>query len=125
MKKGRIPEGSERLQTRLTLRPGQNGTKKLQQKYGNRLLTVRYRYDPVRRLRIKTVEIIEEELPWAAPPRTRAVADEWVLVRLDYGEVELRNTVKNYGGLWQPQRKLWKIPYPAVHQLGLEDRIVA
>jgi len=51
------------MKTRLTLRAGQNGTKKLQRKYGNRLLAVRYRYDSVRRLRLKTVELIEEEMP--------------------------------------------------------------
>lgn len=63
-----LAEGGSRTRTRLTLRPGQNGTKKLQDKYGERLLAVRYRYDPARRVRIKTVELIEEQLPWIAPP---------------------------------------------------------
>jgi len=39
--------GSDRhgLLVRLILRPGQNGTKKLLEKYGDRLVSVRYRYD--------------------------------------------------------------------------------
>lgn len=48
------------MKTRLTLKPGQNGTKKMLDKYGERLLAVRYRYDAARHLRIKTVELVEE-----------------------------------------------------------------
>jgi len=49
------------LKTRLTLAPGANGTKNLVKRYGTRLVCVRYRYDSERRVRIKTVELIEEE----------------------------------------------------------------
>ena len=52
------------MKARLTLQPGQDGTRKLVEKYGDRLLYVRYRYDPVRKRRVKTVELIEEEVPW-------------------------------------------------------------
>ena len=51
------------MKTRLILQPGQNGTKKLQLKYGGRLVAVRYRYDADRRLRFKTVELVEEQMP--------------------------------------------------------------
>jgi hypothetical protein len=34
------------MQTRLTLKPGQKGTKKLIAKYGDPLVCVGYRYDP-------------------------------------------------------------------------------
>ncbi len=34
------------METRLTLRPGQAGTKKLVDRYGERLLCARYLYDP-------------------------------------------------------------------------------
>lgn len=49
--------------------PGSNGTKKLVERYGERLVCVRYRYDEERRKRIKTVELVEEESAWvpAAP----------------------------------------------------------
>ncbi|MEK6246087.1 MAG: hypothetical protein AABM33_16510 [Pseudomonadota bacterium] len=33
------------METRLTLRPGQDGTKKLLQRFGKRLVAVRYLYD--------------------------------------------------------------------------------
>jgi hypothetical protein len=36
------------------LKPGQNGTKRLVEEYGEMLLYVRYRYDEVRRIRVKT-----------------------------------------------------------------------
>lgn len=60
------------MQTRLSLRPGQKGTKKLVVEYGDRLVAVRYRYDVERRKRYKTVELIVDETPWSPrikPPR--------------------------------------------------------
>jgi len=42
------------VETRLSLAPGQNGTKKLLATYGERLLRVRYRYDAARGVRHKT-----------------------------------------------------------------------
>jgi hypothetical protein len=55
------------IKTRLTLRPGDNGTKKLVRKYGHRLLAVRYRYDASTCRRFKPVELLEEEPPWDPP----------------------------------------------------------
>ena len=52
------------MKARLTLQPGQDGTRKRVEKYGDRLLYVRYRHDPGRKRRVKTVERIEEEVPW-------------------------------------------------------------
>jgi hypothetical protein len=48
------------METRVTLRPGDKGTKKLVQEFGQKLLCVRYRYDPVKRMRHKTVELVVE-----------------------------------------------------------------
>ncbi len=59
------------METRLSLAPGQNGTKKLLATYGERLLRVRYRYDAARGVRHKTVELIVETTPWN-PRRERA-----------------------------------------------------
>ena len=50
------------METRLTLRPGQNGTKKLLERYGTRLVRVRYLYDPQAGRRLKTVELIVESI---------------------------------------------------------------
>ena len=46
------------------LNPGQKGTKRLVEKYGDSLLCVRYRYDESRGVRLKTVEIVVEEKAW-------------------------------------------------------------
>ena len=46
------------MKTRLTLKPGQRGTKSLAEKYGDALLCVRFRYDAELRQRLKTVELI-------------------------------------------------------------------
>ncbi len=112
------------MKTRLTLRPGQNGTKKLQRKYGERLLAVRYRYDERRRVRLKTIELIEDEYPWVPPiPRGRDPAER-VTVRIEWDELELRAAIKQAGGTWQPDTKTWRVALSEVYELGLESRIV-
>lgn len=47
-----------------TLKPGQPGTKRWQEFYGGRLVTVRYRGDAKRRVRLTTVELVVEEKFW-------------------------------------------------------------
>lgn len=114
------------MKVRLTLKPGQNGTKKLVRKYAGRLVAVRYRYDEARRLRLrlKTVELIEDQLPWV--PRLPPDRDprERVLVRIGLGEYELRLAAKNAGARWQQERKLWEMPLEVVYAMGLDQRIV-
>ncbi len=62
------------MNTKLTLKPGQRGTKKLLKKYGNRLICVRYRYDEEKKLRYKTVELIVDVSEWE--PKEDAIKDE-------------------------------------------------
>jgi hypothetical protein len=52
------------MQARKTLRPGQDGTKSLLDKYGEQLLCVCYRYDDERYLGHTTVELVVETVPW-------------------------------------------------------------
>ena len=52
------------METRTTLRPGDRGTRKLVERYGKRLVCVRYRYDPVTQRRYTTVELIVAEAVW-------------------------------------------------------------
>jgi len=106
------------LRTRLTLVPGANGTKKLVQRYGERLVCVRYRYDAERRRRIKTVELIEEESPW-----TPAAA--LYVVKIPYEETSLRTAVKSAGGRWNAERKAWLVTGTTVRRLQLETRVIA
>ncbi len=51
------------METRLTLRPGQAGTKKLLDRCGERLVRVRYPCDRAAGRRLKTVELVVEAIP--------------------------------------------------------------
>ena len=118
------------MSTKATLKPGQNGTKRLTEKYGERLLCVRYRYDEAARKRYTTVELIEEETEWVAVPQNPDeppphLPTERLGVRIEYWETVLRNKVKEAGGLWRPRHKLWELSYEDVGALGLESRVVA
>ena len=62
------------METRLTLRPGMPGTKRLVARYGERLICVRYLYDEARNRRLKTVELVIEEAPWHARAVRRTTA---------------------------------------------------
>jgi len=52
------------MRVRLTLKPGQRGTKQLVEEYGDRLVCARYRYDSEQRKRYKTGEPIVDEAEW-------------------------------------------------------------
>ncbi len=51
------------MKVRTTLKAGEQGTKRLVDKYGEKLIAVRYRYDRQKSMRYKTVEIIEDAIP--------------------------------------------------------------
>ena len=85
----------------MTLAAGANGTKKLVERYGDRLICVRYRYDREKHLRLKTVELIEEEAPWLPP-------DALYLVKIDWEETELQARVKAAGATWDRERRRWR-----------------
>ncbi|TAK86295.1 MAG: hypothetical protein EPO20_07895 [Betaproteobacteria bacterium] len=94
------------METRLTLRPGQHGTKKLVERFGERFVCVRYLYDASTRRRLKTVELIVASVPWQ--PRSRAARrrdDEIVAVRIAYRETELRERAKRLGAVWRPAQR--------------------
>ena len=116
-----------KMETRLTLRPGQNGTRKLAERFGKRLVCVRYRYDETLRKRYTTVELIVAESAWAPrarKPRSTRSPDDMVYVRIGYGEEGLRAKLKALVALWRPQHKLWELPWGVVRGLDLEDRVV-
>ncbi|HEX7830646.1 MAG TPA: hypothetical protein VF787_13400 [Thermoanaerobaculia bacterium] len=111
------------LRTRLTLRPGQPGTRKLVEEYGPRVVCIRYRYDDANKKRYKTVELIVEEVDWLPRARRPAVTD-LVHIRLQYNELALRESVKLMGGTWHPTTRTWRLAYGAVVVLRLTDRLV-
>lgn len=57
------------METRLTLRPGMPGTKKPVARYGERLVCVRCLNDETRNRRLKTVELVIEDVPWRGRAR--------------------------------------------------------
>ena len=119
------------MQTITTLQPGQKGTKRLHQKYGDRLVTVRHRYDPETGRKYITVELIEETTEPTSPAITQSQQPTSVPpasplgIRVEYSETDLRERVKAAGGIWRPRQKLWELRYEDIVALGLESRIVA
>ncbi len=114
------------METRLSHVPGQNGTKKLLARYGERLVRVRYRYDAARKVRHKTVELIVETAPWVANRRnSRREAEDMVAVRIAFSETALREQIKAAGAIWRPKHRLWEVDWKTVRELGLQARVVA
>ncbi len=109
------------VKSRLNLKPGQKGTKKLVERFGKSLLYVRYRYDESRGVRLKTVEIVVEEKPWQPSPRLRD--EDIVPVIVNYSEKELRDRLKAAGGKWNPEEKLWLVRYGSIRGTELEARV--
>ena len=98
------------LITRLKLKPGQKGTKKLLEKHGEALVCVRYRYDAESCARIKTVELIVERIAWQ-PPAQKFEDNDLVAVRIGFMEADLKQAAKAAKGRWNPDVKLWFIRF--------------
>ena len=109
------------MKTHNHLKPGQKGTKRLVEKYGDALVCVRYRIDERRGVRLKTVEIVIEEKPWQQPFRFRD--GDIVPVPVTYEEKALWEKLRKAGGRWDPLTKVWLVPYGFVRGTELEARI--
>jgi len=103
------------------LKPGQNGTKRLMERYGKALLCVRYRYDSVRGVKLKTVEIVVEEKPGRMSFHFRD--DDLVPVVVAFEETALRERLRMMRARWDPAAKLWMAPYRLIRGTELEARI--
>jgi len=110
------------MDIKATLHPGQNGTKELQAKYGDKLVCVRYRYDKIRKKRFKTIELIIDEKEWIPSPGAPARKKEFFL-DIAARETTLRNKIKTVGGTWEPSENAWKLTWEKIVELGLESRI--
>ena len=102
------------------LKPGQDGTKRLAEKYGKSLLCVRYRFDEVRGVKLKTVELIVDERPLTKP---RFKDDDLVPVRVKYGEKELQERLKALRARWDGELKPWYVRYGLIRGTDLEERL--
>jgi hypothetical protein len=74
------------------LKPGEKGTRRLVDRFGDNLLCVRYRYDDIRDMRIKTAEIIVDEKPGKGIPRIQETVT--VLVQVPFTMKALRDRLK-------------------------------
>lgn len=110
------------MKTRARLKPGQNGTKKFVEKYGDALVCIRYRYDSEKRKQYKTVEIIVSESDWTPPP---AKYPDSTMVSLNIGikETTAQKQVRTVGGRWDREKKLWFVPYGCIAGTKLEKFI--
>jgi len=122
------------MEIRTVRKPGEKGTRALMQKYGERLVCIRYRYDPASRKRYKTVELIVAEEDWQPPelhPQAvkatglspKRYITRRVGLRIEFHETELRKQIKAAGGLWDSSQQLWFIPEEEARRLGLVQRI--
>jgi hypothetical protein len=102
---------------------GRIGTKGLMKEYGDRFVCARYRYDAERKLKIKTVEIIVAREPWSGFTRKNP-PNKLIALRVAYHETYMRRLMREAGGRWDKDGKVWLLPLREVRNLGLEDRIV-
>ncbi|WP_078082683.1 hypothetical protein [Microbulbifer mangrovi] len=111
-----------------TFRPGDDGTKKYSDKYGQQLCAVRYRRSRCKKTVYTTVEIIVAERE--AYPRSQAhraantKLTEWVALKIAFDELELRNEVKRIGGRWSKLAKAWVVKRKLAEGAELHHRIV-
>lgn len=103
------------------LKPGQKGTKRLVEQYGESLLCVRYRYDDTRSVRLKTVEIIVEEKPWQPPFYFKD--GDIAPITVAFEETALRARLQKMRAKWEPNLKVWLLPYYLIRGTDLEARI--
>ncbi len=93
--------------------------------YSDQFVCLRYRYDHERPRQYKTIELVVEESDWNpdALPVSDSISEDFVSVEAKIEEIDVRTKVKQAGGRWDPQSKLWPLTWSSVEQLGLSDRI--
>lgn len=111
------------MKTRVRLNPGQKGTKRLQEQYGDALVCVRYRYDEINKKQVKTVELIVSEKEWTPPPPKYA-ASSLVGLKVGINEKDLQQQVKSMGGQWDAKQRVWMVRYGCIAGTKLEKLIV-
>jgi hypothetical protein len=68
------------------------------------------------------VEVLVAERDWE-PPRRHLAHDRIVGLRVAFADVAVRDRVKQAGGTWNPDRRVWQLRYDRVRALGLTRRI--
>lgn len=98
---------------------GGPGTVKLCQRYGEKLLLVRYRYDWTGLYRYTTVEIVVD----AAPTLRGRAREARYAMHIRSNERTLLAAAKELGARWDPQLRRWTLPGHAVQTLDLIHRV--
>ncbi len=83
----------------------------------------RYRIDKEREKKLTTAEIIVDEKDWNRNC-DRIPLNKILHVKVNYGKVKIGSLIKNAGGKWNRELKLWELLYEDTLSLGFEDRIV-
>ena len=58
------------------------------------------------------------------PPRPRFAHDQIVALSVAFADVAVRAWVKQAGGIWNPEWRVWQLRYDRAVALGLNSRIV-
>ena len=109
--------------TRKNLKPGQPGTEKYVRQFGDELVCIRHRYSKSDKKKIVTAEIVIEKKEWS-PDYRRIPHNKIMDLRVAYEEKRIREMIKQVGGRWNPNRKVWQLPFCQIVSLGLQNRIV-
>ena len=107
------------METRVNLKPGQKGTKRLVDQYSDALVCVRYRYDTKTHKQHKTVELIVSESKWTPPP-AKYPAGELAPLRIGINETALQVQARAVGGRWDNDQRVWFVPYGCIAGTKLE-----
>lgn len=109
-----------------TLQPGQHGTKRYQNQYGEQLVCVRYRQDENKKYRYTTVELLISKRPILGGyfPEISPHPNSLVWIKIPFKDIEHRKKIIQMGGQWSNDKKMWKLLCRKVRELGLESRIV-
>lgn len=111
-----------------TIKPGKDGSKRYQEKYGEQLCAVRYRRSPCKGTVYTTVEIIVAQRPAyqqkIQQERLPKNNDDWVAIKIAYEEFELRNQIRRVGGRWSKVAKVWVAKRKMVNRLNVDHRVV-
>ena len=113
---------NRKIVTNKTLIPGQPGTKKCVEKYGDNLVCVRYKYDEQVKKKIITVELIESKKTWIKDS-SRVPKNKIVAIKVGYNEYDLQRKIRALEGKWNSKNKCWQLSYGSVIALNLEDRM--
>jgi len=110
------------------IRPGDDGSKRYHDKYGEQLCAVRYRRSSCKTTVYTTVEIIvaqrEAYKKNTSKPAIPKYKSEWVAIKIAYDEIELREKVRKMGGRWSKLAKAWIVKRTMATRRNMSHRIV-